>query len=128
MRERPPGITVLAILALLSGLVAVWFAVELFAAANDASILAFDRLANAARLLALVSLVVGVLDLVFAWGALRLRGWAWQLGVVLEVLSILLNLLRVGRGFPGSHFAAMVLGLIVLWYLFRPETRRAFEA
>jgi uncharacterized membrane protein (DUF2068 family) len=126
MRERPIGVTILAVLAALGGAVAIWYAVELLGGADEASVLLLPRLAGLARLLALLALVVGALEFVFAFGAFNMRTWAWSLGVSLEIVFLAMAVLRLGRGVPGSHLVAIVLTIVTLWYLFRPEVRRAF--
>jgi hypothetical protein len=126
VRERPTGVTILAVLAAIGGAVAIWYAIELLAGADEASVLLLPRLAGLARFLALVALAVAALEFVFAFGAFNLRPWAWSLGLCLEIIVLVMAVLRLGRGAPGSHLVAIVLAVITLWYLFRPEVRRAF--
>ena len=118
----------MSLLALTAGVSAIWFAFELGAGANEASWLLLPRLAALARFLAGVAVLVAVLDLVFAYGSWTLKSWAWPLGVGLELVALVLAVLRLGRGVPGSHLAVMVLAIGILWYLYRPEVRVAFRA
>jgi uncharacterized membrane protein (DUF2068 family) len=81
---------------------------------------------HAERFIALVLLVVGICEVVFAYGAWRLRPWAWTLGVVLEAVALVLAVVQLGRADFARHVLTIVISGIVLWYLARPKVRAAF--
>lgn len=128
MNQRPSGVTILALLAAVSGLAAIWLAVDLFVGAEETTALILPKLTGLVRLLGLIALVCGVLELVFAYGAWSLKAWAWKLGVGLEIAVAIVAVLRLGHGVPGSHLLALILAVITLWYLFRPGVRAAFNS
>jgi uncharacterized membrane protein (DUF2068 family) len=123
MQQRPFGVAVLAIAAAVLGALAIigaggWW--------NASEALVWLPSIHAERFIALVLLVVGVTEVVFAYGAWRLRAWAWTLGAVLEVIALVLALLQLGRSDFGRHIVTIVLACIVLSYLATPRVRAAF--
>jgi len=76
--------------------------------------------------------VIGVLALVLAWGGWHLRPWAYKASFVLQGLIFLLILgglifWIIGKPAPMWWLALDALfGAYNIWWLTRPETRRAF--
>jgi len=126
MRSRPAGLSILAIAALLVGALALVGAVGWWAASDG--VLFLPRLHGLERLIALILLCVGVLEIGLAYGLWNLRSWAWPLGGALEIVALVLALMQVCHGFLGSHVLTGVLAVITLWYLFTPRVRAALEA
>lgn len=65
--------------------------------------------------------------LVFAFGALKLRPWAWYLGLIatgITVLGVIINL------FQGASIWSAVMGsvlsIVIFIYLLAPKVRAAF--
>lgn len=70
-------------------------------------------------LLGLVSFGVGI-------GLWMGRGWARTLGIVFSIIGILNGLLSVLLGSSGS-FVVLLINLLILYYLTRPEVKAFFE-
>jgi hypothetical protein len=120
------GVTVIAILAAISGVFQIFGGLLLLLGSSALGI-AFDSaaLGGLAAVIGAVTLVIGILLLVFAWGAWGLQPWAWTLGVVLEAIAIVLGLFNLFNGSGGALISIAVAALIT-WYLFQPDVRRAF--
>jgi len=76
-----------------------------------------------------ISLVIGLVTLIFAWGLWTLRTWAFWLVVALEVFSLLRHLFEFTR--PDHSTVSIVLGMILpivilLYFLLDPNVRNAF--
>jgi hypothetical protein len=123
MQQRPFGVAVLALAAAVLGAFALIGAAAWW---NASEALVWLPSIHAERSIALVMLVVGVTEVVFAYGAWRLRPWAWTLGAVLEIVALILALLQLGRSDFGRHVLTIVLAAIVLLYLATPRVRAAF--
>jgi uncharacterized membrane protein (DUF2068 family) len=123
MQQRPFGVAVLAIAAAVLGAFALIGAGAWW---NASEALVWLPSVHAERFIAIVILVVGVAEVVFAYGAWRLRAWAWTLGVVLEVVALVLAVLQLGRSDFGRHILTIVLACVVLAYLATPRVRAAF--
>jgi hypothetical protein len=103
---RPQGITILAILAAISGV---------FGLLGGIAVVGFGVLA------------IAVGSLAFAYGAWTLKPWAWTLGVAVEILGILLNILWITQGASISSVAiSIIIALAILYYLDTPAVRAAF--
>lgn len=143
--NRPFGVTLLALLALLSGLVYIAASLGLFAAAAladegalinqlgpDTPQWVVDNYLVVFLTLGLLSLAIAVLFLLAMRGLLRGRPWAWALSVVVTLLSLISNLLSVyTQGLEDSVTFAnaavgFVLAALILAYLYSQRVRRYF--
>lgn len=134
MAERPTGVTILAILALIGGLFSLFFggfetifgpmvSQEAVKQTGD------ESTAAAGGLIAIMGigfLIHGVIQLIVAFGLFTLKGWAWVLAVIAQVLSLVLN----GLNLTGGQMTGPVVGILIaagiLYYLFRPHVKQAF--
>ena len=72
-----------------------------------------------------ITLAIGIVSFVVAYGLLKGRSWAWTLTVVLSVISIVLNAISLVAG----NFAAIIsiaISGIILYYLYRPHVKAYF--
>jgi uncharacterized membrane protein (DUF2068 family) len=123
MKQRPTGVTVLAVVAAVVGVLVLLGAGAWWRASDH---LVWLPNVHAERLIALVLLVVGICELVLACGAWMLRPWSWTFGVVLQVILIALAILQLGRSDAIRHVFTIVIAGITLWYLATPKVREAF--
>jgi hypothetical protein len=80
-----------------------------------------------AVILGLVSLVIGVAELVFAVGAFGLKPWAWTLGVIVLVVSILLAIIQGALyGDWVSRVISIIIDAVILYYLNTKGVKEAF--
>ena len=125
-RERPMGVTILAILALILGVLG---------ALGSLAVIGLGGLGASAGVtgtgLVLIAgvglLIVSVLQIAFGIGAFMLKPWAWTLGVASQVLNLVLIVVNI---VGGSDITSQLLGIllsgIILYYLFTPGVRAAF--
>jgi len=117
--KRPFGITLLGIIALLSGLFGLCWPTLIFIGLPF-----FGKVG----LIAGIFLVVGpILQIAFSYGAFNLRSWAWYLGLIstgITVIGVIINL------FDGASFWSAIWGsilsVIIFIYLLTPNVRQAF--
>jgi hypothetical protein len=122
--KRPFGITVIAILALFGGLFGFCWPVLVFTGSTF-----LGPILGTVGVFAGIFLIVGpILQLIFAYGAFKLRPWAWYLGLIssgITVLGIVINL------FDGASFWSAIWGsifsIIIFIYLLTPDVRQAFN-
>jgi lysylphosphatidylglycerol synthetase-like protein (DUF2156 family) len=124
MRQRPTGVAVLAVVAAVLGVLAILAAGAWWNASEGLAWL--PRIHGGEKLIALVLLGTGLLELVLAYGAWMLRPWAWTLGVVLQVVVIVLAVLQLGRLEFARHILTIVIAGVTLWYLATPRVKAAF--
>ena len=121
--KRPFGVTVIAIFALIGGLLGLCLPTLGMIGSTM-----FGGLLGSMGVIASIFFIVGpVLQLVFAFGAFGLRPWAWFLGLIstgITVLGVVINL------FQGASFWSAVWGgllpIIIFFYLLSPNVRHAF--
>ena len=134
--KRPTGVTILAVLAIVYGVFSLLIALlgvlgsALVVSGVGAAAIRFSigELVYAT----IADVVLGILYLAFGIGAFSLRGWAWTAGVVALVLDALRQILGLFfiSGFTATRAVGaaitIVIALVLLWYLFRPNVRAAF--
>lgn len=121
--KRPFGVTVIAILALIGGLFGLcWPTLAFMGSALLPGIF------GTIGVLAGIFLIIGpILQLVFSYGAFKLRSWAWYLGLIasgITVIGVVINLIN-----GASLFSALwgsIIAIIVFIYLLMPGVRKAF--
>lgn len=132
--QRPTGVTILAILAIVAGILGLLIGLTGFGVGSLRVLGGIATLRPAmggmglATILGSFLVVVGaVLSLAFGFGALNLSGWAWSLGVFVQILHLIGYILRLlGGNRPGASLIGILLAAGYLYYLYRPHVRAAF--
>ena len=135
VQQRPTGITVIAIIAailgvlgVLGGLLVVLTGVLLGTASSsaDGGGLASTVVVGLVGILGIVVLATAIADIVFAYGAWTLKPWAWMVGIVIGVISIVLAALSLGGGGTTTPVVTIILWGVVIYYLNTPPVKAAF--
>jgi len=120
--KRPFGITVIAILALISGLFGLCLPTLGMLGSTILGPLAV------VGVVASIFFIVGpILQLVFAAGAFGMRPWAWYLGLIstgITVFGVIINVIN-GASFSSAIWGSIV-PIIIFIYLLTPNVRQAF--
>lgn len=134
INQRPTGVTILAIIQILGGILSLLVGVSglffggLIVAAGDgqpaSEVATMGPILVGASIAALIS---GIIGLIAGFGLFTLKGWGWTLAIVFSVLNILNNLVSVfqGRNVAGAIVGIVISGLI-LYYLNQSNVKRAF--
>ena len=144
--SRPLGVTILAILNIISGIIMLVGGIGAVtggamlpmmypgtlsgvnvpgAAANNLSGISTSVLGGGLIAVGAVLIALGIFSFVVAWGLLKGRGWAWTATVVLAIINIIVNAISLA----GGNFAGIVniiISGIVLYYLYRPHVKTFF--
>src|SRR6476646_7418284 len=97
--QRPMGITILAVLAIIGGLFGLLGSCALLL---GGSVLAAAGGGGGGVVLGVVTLINSVLLLAFGVGAWTLQPWAWLLGVISQGISVVLGLWNIVTGNAGG--------------------------
>ena len=116
--QRPTGITILAVLAGVGGILMAIAGIGLFALGA----VAFGGLG---ALLGLAFIAIAALYIAFCVGALQLKPWAWPLGVVGAAASIIVSALQLLGGDITQIISIAIAGGI-LYYLWQPGIKAVF--
>ena len=119
LSSRPLGITIIAALALIAGVLGILASLTIFGLGG--SLAAFSGL---------VTLVIALVELVMAYGLWMLMPWSWRLAVAMVLINPLWEIARfVFRGAdPLNLLVALVFAAIWLYYLNMSNVRSALHA
>ena len=113
--SRPSGVTILAILSILIGILGIAGGAVLLAS-SDVTIL----------VLSIFAVLVGILYLATGIGFFRGDGWARMLGILVSLLSLVRDLVEAATGGVVFAIPGIVVAGIILYYLTRPEVKAWF--
>jgi hypothetical protein len=136
-RSRPIGVTIIAILNIISGIIMLLGGIGLAAIGSVLpTMTAVDP--NAGGQMALVGvlggggiaigavlIILGIISFIVAWGLLKGSGWAWTITIILSIISIIMGILSLVAGNFGSVVNIVIAGIII-YYLFRPNVKAFF--
>jgi uncharacterized membrane protein (DUF2068 family) len=72
-----------------------------------------------------VLVILGIASLVVAWGLLKGKGWAWIVTIIITIISIVFNIVSIAAGNFGSIVGIIINGVII-YYLYRPNVKSYF--
>ena len=126
---RPIGLTVVAVLALAQAAVGVFWAIRWFHLAGQLGERGALLLPLAGALIflrAVFAIIIALLYLAFAGGALARRDWAWGVGMLAVVLNFIgaAALVLTADAF-GFLAARAVVAIVIFAYLVSPAGRTA---
>lgn len=116
-KTRPTGVTILAILEIISGIVMV--VAGIFAAAFSSMFAGLGVLGALNGILSSIILALGVASFVMAWGLLKGKQWAWTITLILTIISLIAEI-------ASFNFIGIIIDAIILYYLFRPHVKAYF--
>jgi uncharacterized membrane protein (DUF2068 family) len=131
--NRPTGVTVIAILSLIGGVLGLCGVSPLLGVSVLGALIptGVTQILGAIGIVVSAMLVIGpVLQIVFAYGAWNLRPWAWWLGIIasgISVLGVILGILGSGGAAIYTAVTNALIPVIVFVYLLVPDVRRAFS-
>jgi len=135
MRQRPGGVTILAVLAVVLGLLGLCgnaFGVMGSAVSGVVKVLGASGLTPGKLFFdSIIGLVISAATLVFGVGAMQLKPWAWYLGLGIEAVAIVQHVVEIARKGSGGgnitgHAFGIVIALLIIAYLLRGHVQEAF--
>jgi len=123
--RRPLGITIIAILLFISAVIEIIGGIS-----SVSGTTLTGTLSNV--LLGWFPLVLGIIELVLAWGLWTLKSWAYWGTLLAEIVIILVHFFGF-LGLPQTHSALAVISggivsiIIVIYLLIDRNVRRAFR-
>lgn len=125
---RPTGLTILAVLAAIGGVLGIIAGLGLLALGGlAAASTGAAGLFGLGAIFGLLALVTGALSLAFAYGAWTLKPWAWPLGVALQAVSLAIAVLSIlGGADIGSQIISIAIAGVILYYLMQPGIKALF--
>jgi uncharacterized membrane protein (DUF2068 family) len=109
-RERPLGISIIAVILAIQGILGIIGGILL--------------LAGRVPTLGIITLILGVLYLVLAWGLWSLKPWAFWGTVILEVLTLINGIFGLVTGRATTGILSLIFAVVVLVYMFADRNVR----
>src|SRR5213594_4304617 len=143
---RPTGVTILAVLAILGAIALLFFGAGLIGlglllGTLTASVDITSAITNAgypglaslgvgtisALIIALGAaiLILGILYLAVGIGFFGGKRWAWNLGMIVSIIGIVLAIVQLAFGNYGS-ILSLIISLLIVYYLMRPHVKTFF--
>ena len=133
--NRPTGVTIIAILNIIGGIIMVIGGIVLLAAGailpsipmtdSDLSGVPTWLIGGGAIAIGAITLALGIVSFIVAYGLLKGMGWSWTVTVVLSIIGIILNALSLAAGNFGG-IISIIISAVILYYLFRPHVKASF--
>jgi uncharacterized membrane protein (DUF2068 family) len=149
--HRPTGVTILAVLFVIGGVLALLAGVGTFVAIPFATNLMQDAVNNGAlntsplspseqsaliqrsgpilTVIGAVLIPVGIATLIVANGLFKAKSWAWSAAIILSAIGFAINVISLVTGNTNAITGAvigMAINAIVLYYLSRRNVRQYF--
>lgn len=119
MAERPLGVTIIGILWILNGL--LWLVLGFLGGAA----LAVIGLGVLGAAVGIILIIVGLIFLFLGIGCFKGWGWVWIVGVILTAIGVLMGIVSLFTSWVTGLFS-IIIGVIILWYLFQPQVKAYF--
>jgi hypothetical protein len=149
--KRPTGVTIIAILAIIGGILLLFGGITLVILAPILSQvnMSNNNISNSSISLNIngtdvtipkntlflfggflgviggMLIVIGIASFVVAWGLLTGKGWAWIVTIIIVIISIILNIILIVSGSFESVIGLIIDGIII-YYLYRPSVKSYF--
>ncbi len=130
--QRSVGLTVIAVLALAQGVLGILRAFQLFSIGIDLAgrgVLFLPLMGVVTFARGGLVVVIALLYILFAWGALTRRHWAWWVGLVASLVNglVVLSIVSGGESVVRASFW-VVVPVILVCYLLAPVGRQALKS
>jgi len=126
--QRPSGVTILAILEIISGLFELGAGALLLIAAGLIGGLVPEEIPGFGGILAgilsaigIVFIILGLFAFLITYGLWTGQGWAWTLSLIFSIIGIILGILSLPAGIIG-----LIIDILILYYLTRPHVKAFF--
>ncbi|GAC1354422.1 MAG: hypothetical protein NVS4B11_33760 [Ktedonobacteraceae bacterium] len=137
-RPRPLGVTIMAVLLGIQGLLELIGGIVLILAANSLShrIVSHGHTIIARFVdtfgvgIGVVFIAIGVITLLFVLGLWTLQRWAYWAVVIIEALTLIPHIIALIRGtgtVPGNIIQMIIPVIILLYFIVDSNVRRAFR-
>jgi hypothetical protein len=111
--NRPLGVTILAVLQILGGIMYLFTGSLLF-------IIPFFG-----WIFGGVIVVIGLFELIIGWGLWSMKSWAWITALILNIISLILSLAQALIG--SIDYIGIIISLIIILYLQQADIKSRFR-
>lgn len=126
--KRPVGVTILALLGFVRGLVGMLGGLTIFGLGFLELLTGFRDVGALRIYLSLALLLISLITFVLSYGLWNVRPWAWMWMVITQVLSLGLEVipLFIGGALTYVGIVLITLSIVIVAYLLTPGVRKVF--
>ena len=108
-KQRPLGVTLIAILTLIGGIIFL---------ASGLVLLIIG--------IGIILLALGIAYLVMAYGLWKGKGWAWTISLILSGIGIIMGIVYIIQDNIAGGIASIIINGVIIYYLYRPNVKAYF--
>jgi hypothetical protein len=138
--KRPTGVTIIAILNIIGGIIALFAGISIalasafiptimsdpeFQANMQGQMIPAQMIGGAAIGIGVLMIILGIASFVVAWGLLKGKRWAWTVTIILSIINIITSAVSMLGGNFGGIVSIIISGVII-YYLYRPHVKAYF--
>ncbi len=128
-QHRPTGITIIAILMIIGGLILLFtgiaplFLGPLISLDSDGSSNALGFLITIGGL---VLVALGIASLIVSWGLLKGKGWARTITLIISIIAIIFGIISLVSSQDLIHIIEIIVYGIIIYYMFTDKVKLFF--
>lgn len=150
-KERPDGITVIAILMVIGGIFLITGGISLIGLGTFLSMASEDiiqsndistdltqlaTLGMIPSVIGAILLILGIAYLIVSYGLLKGRGWAWVITIIVTIIGLIIQIISaiiVGSITSSvlyglvSHIVGIFISGVIIYYMFRPNVKAFYR-
>ena len=108
-RHRPLGVTIIAVLLVIAGIISF-----------------VGGLILLIILVGIVFLALGIAYFVMAYGLWKGRGWAWTISLIISGIGIVMGIVYIIQDPFGGGIVNIIINGVIIYYLNRPNVKAFF--
>lgn len=149
--KRPIGVTIIAILIIIGGIVLLIGGLSLVGlgallsmssteivqtGTNSTDVAEIAALGMIPVVLGIIMLILGIAYLIVSYGLLKGKGWAWAITIIVTIIGLIMQIISaivigsitssVVTGLT-SHIIGIIVSGIIIYYMFRPHVKAFFK-
>lgn len=149
--KRPIGVTIIAILIIIGGIVLLigglsliglsailsMSSTEMVQTGNSSTdLVGLAALGMVPLVMGIVMLILGIAYLAVSYGLLKGKGWAWAITIIVTIIGLIMQIISaivIGSVMSsvlaglGSHIIGIIVSGIIIYYMFRPHVKAFFR-
>ena len=150
-KERPDGITVIAILIIIGGIFLIAGGISLIglgtvlsmASQNviqeadvPADLTELASLGSIPLVIGAILLILGIAYLIVSYGLLKGKGWAWVITIIVTLIGLIFQIISaiIAASITSSvlyglvsHIVGIFISGIIIYYMFRPNVKAFYR-
>ena len=129
-QHRPTGITIIAVLMIIGGLILIFTGITpLFLGpliSIDISNYPISALGLLITIGGLVLMGLGIASLIVSWGLLKGKGWARTITLIISIIAIIFAIISLVSSGELTHIISIIIYGIIIYYMFTDKVKLFF--